>query len=50
VQIALLFLRFVEETEIGTLMATISEKELLEVLHSFQKGKSSGLDGWPIEF
>jgi len=40
----------VEEADNGTIMATISEKKLLEVLHSFQKGKILGLDGWPIEF
>jgi hypothetical protein len=31
-------------------MEEVSEKELLEVLQSFQKGKSPGPDGWPIEF
>jgi hypothetical protein len=50
VQVARLFPRFVEEDEVGPLMAPVSEKELLEVLHSFQKGKIPGLDGWPIEF
>ena len=25
------------------------EGELLEILHSFQKDKSTSLDGWPIE-
>ena len=28
----------------------VKEKELLEVLHSFQKDKSPGPDGWTIEF
>jgi hypothetical protein len=50
VQVARLFPRFVREDEVGPLMAPVSEKELLEVLHSFQKGKILGLDGWPIEF
>jgi hypothetical protein len=31
-------------------MREIIEKELLEVLHSFQKDKSLGLDSWTIEF
>jgi hypothetical protein len=33
-----------------SLMEEVSEKELLEVLHYFQKGKSTGPDGWSIEF
>jgi hypothetical protein len=28
----------------------VNEHELKETLHSFQKDKSSGPDGWPIEF
>ena len=31
-------------------MAVVTEKELLEVIHSFQKGKSPRPNGWPIEF
>jgi hypothetical protein len=50
VQVARLFPRFVEEEDNQKLMAVVTEKELLEVIHSFQKGKSLGPDGWPIEF
>ena len=25
-------------------------EELKEVVHSMQKGKSTGLDGWPVDF
>ena len=32
------------------LMAEVSKQELLVVMHSFQKGKSLGPDGWPIKF
>jgi hypothetical protein len=48
--VAQLFPRFVEEDEVGHLTSPVTEKELLEVLHTFQKGKSPGPDGWPIEF
>ena len=50
VKVARLFPHFVEEEEHFSLMMEVSEKELLEVLDSFQKGKSPGLDGWLIEF
>jgi len=50
IKVAQLFPRFVEEEEVGSLTTPITEKELLEVLHTFQKGKSPGPDGWPIEF
>jgi hypothetical protein len=50
VQVARLFPRFVEEEDNQSLMAVVTEKELLEVIHSFQKGKIPGPDGWPIEF
>jgi hypothetical protein len=45
-----LFPRFVEDEERESLMQEVSEKELLIVMNSFQKGKSPGPDGWPIEF
>ena len=32
------------------LMVEVQEKELLEFIHSFQKDKSPGPDGWMIEF
>lgn len=50
IQIAELFPKFVEEEDNGDLMAEVMEGELLEILHSFQKDKSPGPDGWPIEF
>jgi hypothetical protein len=50
IKVAQLFPRFVEEDEVGSLTTPVTEKELIEVLHSFQKGKSPGPDGWPIEF
>jgi len=34
-----------EEEDNQSLMAVVTEKELLEVIHSFQKGKSPGPDG-----
>ena len=50
IQIAQLFPRCVEEEDNAGLMAEILESEILGVLHSFQKDKSMGPDGWPIEF
>jgi len=50
IKVAQLFPHFVEEDEVGSLMTHVTNKELIEVFHSFQKGKSSGPDGWPIEF
>jgi hypothetical protein len=50
VQVARLFPHFVEEEDNQSLMAAVTEKELLEVIHYFQKGKILGPDGWPIEF
>lgn len=38
-----------EEEDNDDLMAEISEGELLETLHTFQKDKNPGPDGWPIE-
>jgi hypothetical protein len=49
-KMALLFPCFVEEEENEELMAEVSESELKEVLHSFQKDKISGPDGWSMEF
>jgi hypothetical protein len=50
VQVAQFFPRFVEEADNRLLMEEVTEKELLEVLHSFQKDKIPGPDGWTIEF
>jgi hypothetical protein len=50
IRVARLFPRFLEEDEVEPLTAPVSERELLEVLQSFQRGKSPGPDGWPIEF
>jgi hypothetical protein len=47
---ALLFPRFVEEEDNRTLMEDVTEEELKEVLHSFQKDKSPGPDGWSMDF
>jgi len=46
----MLFPRFVENDEWESLLQEVSENELLVVMNSFQKGKSLGPDGWPIEF
>ena len=50
IRTAQLFLRFVEEDDNVVLMEEVTEGELKEVLHSFQKEKSLGPDGWTIEF
>jgi len=47
---AQLFPRFVDEEDNIILMEEVSEEELKEVLHSFQKDKSRGPNGWTIEF
>jgi len=44
------FPQFVNEDTSRTLMEEVSEDELKVVLHSFQKSKSLGPDGWNIEF
>jgi hypothetical protein len=44
-QMALHFPHFVEEEDNVDLMAEVSEAELKEVLHSFQKDKIPGPDG-----
>jgi hypothetical protein len=41
---------FVDVNEAGHLTRLVTEKELIEVLHTFQKGKILSPDGWPIEF
>jgi len=50
IRVAQLFPRFVGEDDNRMLMGEVSEMELSVVLHSFQKDKSPGPDGWPIEF
>ena len=39
-----------EEDDNLSLMEEVTKGELKEVLHSFQKDKSPGPDGWTIEF
>ena len=39
-----------EEEENLALMEELTEEELKVALHSFQKDKSPGPDGWTIEF
>ena len=46
----LMFPRFIEEEENAEIMEEISEEKLKEVLHSFQKDKSPGPDGWSTDF
>jgi hypothetical protein len=50
VRMALYFPRFVGEDENKSLFEEVTEDELKEVLHSFQKVKIPGPDGWTIEF
>jgi hypothetical protein len=50
VQLALFFPRFVDEVDNRELMEEVTEEELKEVLHSFQKDKSPDPDGWSMDF
>jgi len=50
VRVAGFFPRFVLEEDNRMLMEEIEEVELGRVLQSFQRDKSPGPDGWPIEF
>ena len=50
IQIAHMFLRFVEEVYNGNIMEEVSREEMKEVIHTFQNDKSPGSDGWTIEF
>jgi hypothetical protein len=50
VRTTLFFPSFFGEEGNWDLMAKVTEEELKEVLHIFQKDKIHGLDGWPIEF
>jgi hypothetical protein len=50
VQLALFFPRFVEEVDNRELMEEVTKEELKEVIHSFQKDKSPGPDGWSMDF
>jgi hypothetical protein len=50
VRLALLFPKFVGEEENHALMEEVSEDELKEVLHNFQKDKIPGPNDWTIEF
>lgn len=49
-QITHLLPRFDKDEDNVNLMVEISKGELLKALHSFQKDKSPGPNGWPIEF
>lgn len=44
------FPQFAKVEENYELMGEVLIEELKEILHSFQKDKSPGPDGWPIEF
>jgi hypothetical protein len=48
-QVAYLFSRFINQEGNDQLMVEISKEELQVVLQSFQKDKSPGPDGLPIE-
>jgi len=50
IKVAWIFPCFVEEDEAGSLKTPVIDKKLIELLHLFQKGKSHGPNGWPIEF
>jgi hypothetical protein len=50
IQMELFFPRFVEEEDNLDLMEAVKEEELKEVLHSFQKDKILGPDGWSMDF
>ena len=48
--IALVFPRFSDEEDNLALLEEVTDGELKAILQSFQKDKSSGPDGWTIEF
>jgi hypothetical protein len=50
VRLAQFFPSFVNEEENRSLMVEVTDSELQEVLHNFQKNKCHGLDGWTVEF
>ena len=50
VRLALFYPNFVNEQNNRGLYTEVSEVELKKTLSSFQKDKSPGPDGWPIEF
>jgi hypothetical protein len=50
IKLALYFPNFVDEQGNQYLFAEVTEAELKETLHIFQKDKSPGPDGWTIEF
>jgi hypothetical protein len=45
-----LYPRLVSDEELASLEKLVSEKEVLEVLKGFPKDKSSGPDGWNVDF
>jgi len=48
-QVVQLFHRYVNEEDQDSLLDEVSLDELKEVLSTFQKDKSLGLDGWVVE-
>jgi hypothetical protein len=50
VRMALFFPRFVGKDENIFLIEEVTEEELKEVLHNFQKDEIPGPNGWTIEF
>ena len=50
IKLAQFFPCFVDTEENSELMGEVTMEELKATLHSFQKDKSPGLDGWTIEF
>ena len=50
IRVARLFPRFVDQEAEDLLMKPVTLQELEDTLKWFQRDKSPGLDGWPIEF
>jgi hypothetical protein len=50
IKVASLFPIFINPEANHKLMEKITREELEKILHSFQKDKSPGLDGFPVEF
>jgi len=45
-----LFPSFLDEVDNEALMEEVKNEELWEVMHSFKKDKSFGIDGYIVEF
>jgi hypothetical protein len=50
IRLATHFPQFTNEESNRVLMEEVTENEIQEVLHSFQKNKSLGPNGWTVEF